>query len=599
MKNKGMKLLSKIVAACFALILTISMAMPVQAKIGKEETHKIKVTGKATDGGATVDVYRIIEVNYDYNAQQPTEPAYRWVAPIAAWLKTQKGFESYIDKNNEVARSFENVTDVELSNFMRKLEKAIRDGEIHLTNVEPFPPVASATMRSQKPVLIFDNLPMGEYLILTTADKSGQYANYEYVPATANIVPVYDEEKKDWFAYDADVTIKGSPAEIEKTVDDHTVEVGQKVNYTVNVPVPYYPADATAELFRIGDYLPSGITFGQTFQENHLTVKAIYENGTKQDLGTSKGWENQNLKVFDLYYNATDLGANGILPSFDESSEKEKNVATFILDFDYDALMEKFGTIKDNENTFALKAIEVTYQGTINENAILRPGDPGYPEDADPLENKAYVGQNNNPYDLDSYEPTDDKEKVYTYAVNVAKVAEDGKTPLDGAQFQLYTDKEGKNPVKFVELKKDAKDKDGNLVKSGVYRKAKEDETETTINLEVANGEANKGKLALEGLTTGTYYLKETKAPDGYEILKDVIEVKIVDEDEDGIVDNAGDKVDKSANTNIVYKTVVNRKPPIIPVTGGMGTILFSIVGIILVVGGVTLITTYLRRKRA
>lgn len=173
MRKKGMKLLSKIVAACFALILTVSMAMPVQANIGKEETHKITVTGKATDGGATVDVYRIIEVSYDYDVQQPIAPTYRWVEPIAAWLKIQKGFESYIDKNNEVARSFEKVTDVELSNFMRKLEKAILDGEIHLENVEPFAPVASATMRSQKPVLVFDNMPMGQYLILTTADKSG------------------------------------------------------------------------------------------------------------------------------------------------------------------------------------------------------------------------------------------------------------------------------------------------------------------------------------------------------------------------------------------------------------------------------------------
>ena len=67
--------------------------------------------------------------------------------------------------------------------------------------------------------------------------------------------------------------------------------------------------------------------------------------------------------------------------------------------------------MKKMEAQFALKAIEVTYQGTINENAILRPGDPGYPEDADPLENKAYVGQNNDPYDWDSYTPSEDKEK--------------------------------------------------------------------------------------------------------------------------------------------------------------------------------------------
>ena len=66
MKNKGMKLLSKIVAACFALILTISMTMPAQAQIGKDEKHTITVTGKDTDTGARVDVYKIINVKFDY-----------------------------------------------------------------------------------------------------------------------------------------------------------------------------------------------------------------------------------------------------------------------------------------------------------------------------------------------------------------------------------------------------------------------------------------------------------------------------------------------------------------------------------------------------
>ena len=41
MRNKGMKLLSKIVAACIALVLTISMGVPVQASIEKNEKHTI------------------------------------------------------------------------------------------------------------------------------------------------------------------------------------------------------------------------------------------------------------------------------------------------------------------------------------------------------------------------------------------------------------------------------------------------------------------------------------------------------------------------------------------------------------------------------
>ena len=79
------------------------------------------------------------------------------------------------------------------------------------------------------------HLPYNSLFDQSLLYESGEHSTYEYAPATANIVPVYDETKKEWFAYDAEVTIKGSPAAIEKEVDDHTVEIGQKVNYTVNV----------------------------------------------------------------------------------------------------------------------------------------------------------------------------------------------------------------------------------------------------------------------------------------------------------------------------------------------------------------------------
>lgn len=573
MRKKGMKLLSKIVAACFALILTISMAMPVQAQIAKDEKHTITVTGKATDTGARVDVYKIIDVKFDYENQQPINPTYVWVDEVANWLIGQKDFESYIANKNEVPKSFAEVSGAELSNLMRKLRDALIKEEIKLDSV------VTGVIKNENHQIVFNNMDMGQYLILTTADTKSEYRNYEYAPATANIVPVYDETKEEWFAYDAAVTIKGSPAEIEKDVRDHTVEIGQEVNYTVTVPVPYYPEDAIAELFRIGDLLPLGITFGKTYEENKLTVSAIYENGKSKQIGTS---ENRDTEIFKLHYDVLDLGNDGIASPLEE--EKNGHKATFLLDFDYDVLMEKFGTIKDNENTFALKSIEVTYTGTINENAILRPDDPDYPADADPLENKAYVGQNNNPYDWDSYDTTEDKEKVYTYAINILKVAEDKQEQLKGAEFQLFR----KDKTKVMEFVKMA---------DGEYRLAKEDDTNTTTKLAVGENKGNIGKLKLEGLTTGTYYLQETKAPNGYEVFTELIEVQIIDEDEDGIVDEVGDF--EGDATNIVYKTVINRKPPIMPVTGGMGTVIFSIVGIILVVGGVTLITAYLRRRRA
>lgn len=576
MRKKGMKLLSKIVAACFALILTVSMAMPVQANIGKEETHKITVTGKATDGGATVDVYRIIEVSYDYDVQQPIAPTYRWVEPVASWMKNQDKFKEYVGEHDEVTKSFE-VTGATLSELMRELENAIRDKVVLLDKA-----VASKTINKQNPVLTFENLKMGQYLILTTSDKNGEYKNYKYVPATANIVPVYDEEKKEWFAYDANVTIKGSPAEIEKTVTDHTVAIGQKAQYKVTVPVPYYPEDAkeNTKVFRIGDYLPIGITFGNTFEENQLTVTAIYENEHKK-IGTSKN----PAEEFELHYYAKDDGEKGITVP-EKGTTENPELADFILDFKYDKLMEKYAV---GETGSPLKAIEVTYEGTINKNAIVKPENP----DEDPLKNKAYVGKNNNPYDWSDYDTIEVEKEVYTYAIDVTKVAEGEEAILlSGAEFQLLKD-DMQTAMEFVKTGE------------GTYRLAEKDEVGDPRLVVGKETPERKGKLLLEGLTTGTYYLKETKAPNGYVILEELISVEIIDGDKnnddqgaDGIVDDAGD-VKEDPKTNVVYKTVVNRKPPIIPVTGGMGTILFSIVGIILVVGGVTLITTYLRRKRA
>lgn len=583
MRTKGMKLLSKIVAACFVLILTVSMGVPVQAEIGEKETHKITVTGKETDAGATVDVYKMINVNYDHKKQQLVEPAYTWADSIATWMKEQEDFKEYVEEKNEVSDSFnEKVSAEKLSKLMRELKDAIVNGDVKLDKT------ASQKMGTESPFqVVFDGLEMGQYLIVTTPDAEGQYKDYEYAPATANILPIYDESKKEWFAYDADVTVKGSPAKIEKDVDDHTVAIGQEVNYTLNVPVPYYPSDATAELFRIGDKLPIGVTFEQKYEKNLLTVVAVYENGETQTIGTSE----KDVDAFDLYYDAKDYGPGGVEGTQVKESDKTLyHEATFLLDFKYDTLMEQYGTYEDSP----LKSIKVTYKGTINENAILRPEDPGYPG-TDPLENIAYVGQNNDPYDHNSYKPTEDKEKLYTYEIDVTKVSKEEQKPLGGAHFELLKD-DKTTAIGFV------KEEDGK------YRVAKPEEQGVT-DLEVTS----LGKLYLKGLATGTYYLKETKAPGGYEILEELIPVVITDKEADdksydygknpiegaGIVDNGGDVESGSTLTNIVYTTVTNRKPPIMPITGGIGTVIFSVVGIALVAGGIMLIAGYQRRKRA
>lgn len=82
-----------------------------------------------------------------------------------------------------------------------------------------------------------------------------------------------------------------------------------------------------------------------------------------------------------------------------------------------------------------------------------------------------------------------------------------------------------------------------------------------------------EGRFEIQGLEAGTYYLKETEAPKGYNKIQKSIKIEIL---EDGSI-----KVDNNAITGDVR--VQNNTGSILPSTGGMGTTLIYVVGSILV----------------
>ena len=119
------------------------------------------------------------------------------------------------------------------------------------------------------------------------------------------------------------------------------------------------------------------------------------------------------------------------------------------------------------------------------------------------------------------------------------------------------------------------------------------------------------GKLNLAGLATGTYFVKEITAPNGYNPLKDPIKVVIyADIAEDGSLtrhvidygDTANGKDDGQGTTTTCggngehVITIVNKTGSVLPETGGMGTIAFTVIGAAVVVGGVA---WAVRRKNA
>lgn len=173
-----------------------------------------------------------------------------------------------------------------------------------------------------------------------------------------------------------------------------------------------------------------------------------------------------------------------------------------------------------------------------------------------------FVGKN------DPEEPgTPSEEKVYSYTIDLTKTKEDG-TQLNGAEFKLYSNEDLTDEIKVV--------KDGDN-----YRVATAEEIAADPKVVVNVIEA--GHVQIKGLAAGTYYLVETKAPAGYNKLKEAVKVEIEDLDED---DN-----DLLSTVTAKEVSVENKAGVELPATGGIGTTIFYVVGGVLVVAaGVLLV---------
>lgn len=173
-------------------------------------------------------------------------------------------------------------------------------------------------------------------------------------------------------------------------------------------------------------------------------------------------------------------------------------------------------------------------------------------------------------------------ELVYSYTIDLNKITEVKKTvdgeevvekkPLTGAEFKLYADEDLTTEIKLV--------KDGND-----YRVATAEEADDVVNVIEA------GHVNIKGLAAGTYYLVETKAPAGYNKLKDAIVVEIREQNE--TVDPSLMDEDDIAKIEVtpVGAEVINNAGVELPATGGIGTTIFYVVGGVLVVAaGVLLV---------
>ena len=261
-----------------------------------------------------------------------------------------------------------------------------------------------------------------------------------------------------------------------------------------------------------------------------------------------------NMTGFDKYtFKLTDTMSSGLTVTKETLNEKVTIGNKQLTDTEYTVTVKgqeitieinDFIKYKDQAN----EAIVFEYDAVLNENAVT----------AGKETNTANVEYGNDPDHLTQGTP--DKVIVRTHNLTITKKNGDGTETLAGAEFKLYrgTDTNG-DPIEFVDL--------GN----GEYRVATDtDKADNQLTKTSTLVSPTNGKIIVKGLDDGKYTLVETKAPDGYNILKDPTTITI------GASSN-NDGTDVTVTGNDV--TVKNNKGSLLPETGGMGTVLFTVVG--------------------
>lgn len=218
--------------------------------------------------------------------------------------------------------------------------------------------------------------------------------------------------------------------------------------------------------------------------------------------------------------------------------------------------------IKPESGTSAAKAgdtITVTYSATLNEKAETSTTGNGNT-------NSAKVQYTNGPNTTDFGESTPSETHTYTFGFDLKKVDGDNQA-LAGAKFSLYK-KGSTEAIQFV------------TAADGAYRVATNADAGEKVT-EVETPES--GIIKFTGLDDGEYTLKETQAPTDYNKAADT-EIKITAKYEtDGTLGTW--TVTNKGNDGFV--TIVNRKGTLLPSTGGMGTIVFTVAGAAVVIAGV------------
>lgn len=552
MKKLWKKLLAVTTAVMMAITLLPAMANATETEIEPaaptiDYTRKGSITIKKTTGvkndevealnGAEFTLYKIVELTAD--STEESELAVSATVGSKTYSKIKDILNLSETDQKSVASAFASAV-----TLTQKVGDAIE---------------TATTVDGQDGIAKFTNLGVGYYLVVETKTPTDSTGKTKYVASTPFFVAIPQANTTTKFGetatspttswvYDVVATPKNEEVTIGKKISgindakteakneqQATVKVGDKVEYTITSISPKY----TDEYFAYTD-------------ASKLPVYKITDT-----LSKGLGYQNDIL---------VKIGKT----TLQEGIDKDYTLSKTTNDDSSMTIVITFTQAFLKNEAYKGKEVIVTYTAEVLQSAEI----------TNPNTNEVSLDYTNKPGEETKGIPGD-VPKVYTYALNVHK-KDNSVTNLKDAKFKLYFVTKNESGENVYTQIKNLKDMDDNGV--------------------IATD--SKGNLTLAGLNVGDYALEEVEAPAGYTLLKDKIFFSISDSDIDGRLDevtegstisNVKDKEEN--NTGYVQMEVVNNKGFNLPATGGMGTYLFTIGGLVIMAGAALLLIASKKRR--
>ena len=563
------KLVSRFMAVLMAMTMILSMSMTAFAA----EAPKGTLTVNNTVAGKTLDLYQIFTAT-----KSGDNVAYTLNSAYEGFFKTKVDNGSSLSGEalSEAAYNYVNAQVGTDGSNGAEFAKAIL-GWILENNATVDATHTTATTTDGTTVI--NNLAYGYYVVypLGATDTSAAPGTGQDYTSVASLVSVTDTN--------ATVNMKSNYPTVDKkiipTQSGSGITVGAIVdgswegNHQMELDDENDPEDTIAPHGAVDEKKAGDSAIGDTVTYQ-LTSKVPdmtgYNSYTFKFTDTlSKGLDLKailSVKVGDTELKAGKTGDNTYLPTY---TTNDNGTHTLTISFNnfYNNFMNRTG-----------ETITVVYTATLNKDAVIG---------MNPNTNKAVVEYSNDPTAGGTGTSEPSIVDVHTFNFTIFKYYLKGETQtgLANAEFELYKANEAG----------DAADTNAKInivkVKDGEYRQATPEEAAAGGFKSDVIVSGTNGKVLVKGLDAGTYYLRETKAPEGYNKLLSDIKVEItatygtdgklasykVDYTYNGVKKD-GDAITSKDNSPEV--AVENKTGAQLPSTGSKGALMVTLAGIVL-----------------